>query len=501
MKRTVKSLALGALLGAASPVLANVASSQPPPDAATAEDIHRKRLRSEYLLLQDSRTTTWGSDFGVEGRLLTLRIPLANWSQEEAPVAGFVSNRVGASLTRVGFADANTTAIKDTIMNELPPFRLTLGGEGSTFNLELGAIENTLGHGALVQRYTNNPRGGFDLTNMGLVIGGQARGLGGQLMLGNLLNPGRLVGFHVKGRPVQWFLGTYTNFVPEAAGNLDMYALLMSALTIGVSGAVDTTAPTVLGERALSGDLSAPTTVPGTVGGLSLEADLGINHSIIAAHIYGNMTGLGRTFEEAAIGVNGRVGSGITQANLFGAGATVGARFNLFLEVLKIGGSMEYRLAGPNYTPTWFDRYYEGDRLFGQSGGPKITQRTMARHGYNLQLGAQVAKTLGFFWEMSDLVQLDPRFGKNDGQMRVGSILHLFGLIDLLGAYVNRGFTNYTRMFSPETSNMWLGEARLNLGPINLVGRQWRTFQVAPTGGVVARDGTSFMAEFVLGIL
>lgn len=350
MKRTVKTLALGALLGAAAPVMASVSSSQPPPDAATQEELHRKRLRTEYLLLQDSRTTTWGSDFGVEGRLLTLRIPIANWTQEEAPVAGFVSNRVGRSLTRVGFAD-NSQAIKDTIINELPPFRLTLGGEGSTFNAELGAIENTLGHGALVQRYTNNPRGGFDLSNMGLVVGAQARGLGGQVMVGNLFTPGRLVGFHVKGRPVQWFLGTYTNFVPEAAGNLDVYALLMSALTIGVSGAVDTAAPTVLGERALAGDLSAPRTVPGTVGGLSLEADLGINHSIIAAHIYGNATGLGRTFDEAGVGADGRVGSAITQTNLFGAGATVGARFNLFLELLKIGGSMEYRLAGPNYTP------------------------------------------------------------------------------------------------------------------------------------------------------
>ena len=87
MKRTVKSLALGALLGAASPVLANVASSQPPPDAATAEDIHRKRLRSEYLLLQDSRTTTWGSDFGVEGRLGAA--DLAHYRQElSAPAVG-----------------------------------------------------------------------------------------------------------------------------------------------------------------------------------------------------------------------------------------------------------------------------------------------------------------------------------------------------------------------------------------------------------------------------
>jgi hypothetical protein len=112
-----------------------------------------------------------------------------------------------------------------------------------------------------------------------------------------------------------------------------------------------------------------------------------------------------------------------------------------------------------------------------------------------------VLKTLGFFAEMSDLLQLDPRLGRNDGQVRVGGILHILGVLDFLGAYVNRGFTNYGRMFSSETTSMWLGEARFNMGPLNLVGRQWRTFEPLPTGGTVARDGTSVMAELVFGIL
>jgi hypothetical protein len=476
-------------------------TNAPGPDTATLEDLHRKRLRTEYLLLESSRTTTWGSDFGVEGRLLTLRIPLANWTNDQAPVAGLLSRRFNGGLQALHLADNNTTQLKDAVMNELPPFRLTMGSDGGTFNLALGAVENTLGHGALVQRYTNNPRGGFDLNNMGLVLGAQAKMAGGTLMIGNLLNPGRLVGFNVHGRPLEWIFGTYSNFAPEVAGNWDMYALLLSALTVGVSGAVDTTAPSVLGDKVMGGDWTAPRTVPGTVGGLTGEADLGINHSVIAAHIYGNATGLGRTFEEASLGPTGRVGGGITQTNLFGAGATVGARFNLFLEIIKIGGSMEYRLAGPNYAPTWFDRYYEADRLYGVGGGPKITQRSMARHGYNFQVGAQVLKTLGFFAEMSDLMQMDPRFGKNNGQLRLGGILHVLGFLDFLGAYVNRGFTNYGRMFAGDTTSMWLGEARMNLGPLNLVGRQWRTFEPIPTGGVAARDGTSFMAELVFGIL
>jgi len=41
---------------------------------------------------------------------------------------------------------------------------------------------------------------------------------------------------------------------------------------------------------------------------------------------------------------------------------------------------------------------------------------------------------------------------------------------------------------------MWLGEARLNLGPLNLVGRQWRTFEPLPAGGT-RPDGIHVMAE------
>ncbi|MBI5496076.1 MAG: hypothetical protein HY904_13715 [Deltaproteobacteria bacterium] len=484
-----------ATLLSGSTALANTA----PPDTATSEEVHRQRIRAEFLLLQDARTTTWGSDFGVEGRLLTLRIPLARWAYEEAPVAGFLRQRTRPVLQRLHLAGEGT-AIRDAVINELPPFRLTVGGEGSTFNAEFGAVEHTLGHGALVQRYTNNPNGGFDMSRLGLVIGANAKAVGGNLMIANLLEPGKLVGFNVHGRPIQWFAGTYSNFQPEAASNFDMYSLLMSALTVGISGAVDTSAPSVVGQSVVNGS-SLPQAIPGTVGGLSGEVDVGINHSVLAAHIYGNLTGLGRTFEEVTVGPDGRLGTGLTQASLFGAGATVGARFNIFLEVLKIGGALEYRLAGPNFTPSWFDRYYEGDRLYGLGGGPKITERSMGRHGYNLQIGAQLLKTLGVFWEMADLVQVDPRFGKNDGTMRLGGVLHLFGVLDFLGAYVNRGFNDYGRMFRGDASSMYLGEARLNLGPLNLVGRQWRTFEQQPTGGTRPRDGSSVMAELVIGLL
>lgn len=477
-------------------------------DAGTRDEIHKQRLRSEFLLLEDARTTTWGSDFGVEGRLLTIRIPLFRFGYEEASTQALLSrasrftggNRLSDRLRMADSPDAG--AVRDAVWNELPPFRVTLGGEGGTFNAELGAVENTLGHGALVQRYTNNPGGGFDMSKLGVVASARAKSVGGTIMVGNLLQPGHMVGFNVHGRPLEWIYGTYTNFEPEAAGNVDMYALLLSALTVGVSGAMDTQAPTQAANQLAAGDTAVPRFVPGTAGGLSGEVDVGLNHSILAAHLYGNLTGVGRTFQEATLGADGRCCSSNQQGNLFGAGGVVGGRANLFLEFIKIGGSVEYRLAGPNYSPTYFDRYYEGDRTFSSRlGAPKIAERSMARHGYALQLGAQVLKTLGFFMEMSDLVQLDPRFGRNDGQMRLGGILHLFGIVDLLGAYSNRHFTNYGRMFAPETTSMWLGEARVNLGPLNLVGRQWRTFEPRSQGGTTARDGTSVLAELVIGIL
>jgi hypothetical protein len=468
-------------------------------DPATRQEIHRQRLATEYLLLEDARTQTFGSDFGVEGRLLTLRLPLYRWSMEDPAASLWGKRRHGL----MG-ADSAPLPTQDDVVAELPPFRLTLGGENSTVNAELGAIEMTLGQGALVNRYVNNPRSGFDLSTFGLVLGAKAKALGGHILLGNLLQPGRFVGFNVQGRPIQWLAGTYTNFQPELIGNVDMYSLLMSSITVGLSAAVDSDASTIMGDHALSGDYSLPNQMPATAGGLSVEIDAGINHQIIDLHVFANATMLGRAFEEATIGSDGRLGSALQTTNLWGAGMNAGGRFNVFLELVKLGGLVEYRLAGPNYQPTYFDRYYEGDRIFvntASTTGPKIMQRSMGRHGYNLQLGAQVLKSLGVFVELSDLLQLDPRFGKNDASMRAGGIVHLFGVMSFLGAYVNRGFQNYGKMMSPGTSSLWLGEARLSILFFNLVARKWRSYDPTSTGGYQARDGNSLMAELVIGIL
>jgi hypothetical protein len=497
MKAASVGCSLSFLLVAA-PALADQVTDEPvhtvklDPDAQ--REVRRQTLQTEYLILEDARTTTFGSDFGTEGRLLTIRFPLYSWQYEQA------QSLLPRPLRRYQrmLEGSQRGAIQDDVMAALPPFRLTFSREGETVWGELGAIESTLGHGSLVNRYTNNPRGGLSFDSMGVVLGAQAKSVGGSIMTGNLLQPGRFIGFNVKGRPLEWIYGTYSNAEPEFFGNFDYYALLLSALTIGVSGAFDTEAARSAINFARTGDEPS---MPGTAGGLSVEADVGLNHSILQAHIYANATALARSFEEATLGADGRATTGHGTSALFGAGITPGVRFNLMLEMLKIGGALEYRLAGPNYTPAYFDRYYEGDRTATPLGVPKISARSMSRHGYSLQLGAQAFKTLGVFWEMSDLVQLDPRFGKNDATMRVGGIVHLLGVVSFLGAYVNRGFQDYARAFEPSTGGMWLGEVRLSLFCFSIVGRRWRSFERLQDGATIPRNGGSLLAEFQLGIL
>ncbi|MEW5852641.1 MAG: hypothetical protein AB2A00_27905 [Myxococcota bacterium] len=466
-------------------------------DPGTRREVRRKRLQTEFMMLEDSRTTTFGSDMGTEGRLFTIRFPLASYYYEDN-VAGAVSRKMPHPFSRyANLMPKADNGIQDDVMAELPPFRMTFMDDGETMWGELGAIETTFGHGSVINRYLNNPSGGFNLNTFGVVVGARAKSVGGSVMTGNILEPGRFLGFNVHGRPLEWIYGTYSNVEPEAAGNLDYYALLLSALTVGVTGAMDTQAPAMVKAYALD---NQPAQVPGTAGALALEGDVGINHSIISAHVYANATMLGRTFREAGLGTDGRATTGESVANLWGAGVSPGVRFNLFLELLKIGGAFEYRLAGPNYMPAYFDRNYEADRI-AYNGTPKITRRTMARHGYSLQLGAQLLKTFGLFFELDDLVQLDPRFGKNEASMRLGGILHVLGVLSFMGAYVNRGFQDYTRAWEPARTSMLLGETRLSLLFFSLVARQWRTWEPMEDGKMMPRNGNSFMAEFQIGVL
>ncbi|MEW5853307.1 MAG: hypothetical protein AB2A00_31295 [Myxococcota bacterium] len=472
----VRAIVVAGVLLAALPVKADHEQLSTT-DPALGEELLRQRLQSEYLLLERARLTPFGPAAGTEGRLFTLRLALLD-VQLQQPVTS-AAPRLQVTWGGVERQPAH-----------LPPFRLAWGQEQSVLHSQVGAIDVTLGQGALMRHYTNNPRAGLDVGLMGVVLGVNLSGVGGTVMTGNLLEPGRLVGAHVHVRPLMLLGGNVGNTLPDAWRLLDLGTVLLSSVSLGVTGVLDSELPGTF-FRGLRGptEWRLPARVPGTAGGLSGEADVGITYGPLDFRVFGNASMLGRSFQTEAAQA---------ASHLWGAGASAGVRTSISAPFLRVGGAAQYDLSGPDYLPAYFDRHHEEHRLAMDNGAPKITLRNPASHGYRLELGAQLFDALGAFWEWVDSFALDGSLDGHRTEMRLGTVLHVLGVLDLMGAYVNRGFHDYRDAFVPDVTSLWLAEARLQVLAFSLVARGWRGYHAQIERGPTPISGSSVLAEIRL---
>lgn len=453
-------------------------------DLVVQQEVHRQRVQSEFQSLEEARAGLVGPGLGVQGHLFLLRRPLFRIEfDEETAWPTWRGVRVPQDSARHP-------------VGAVPPLRLAVGGWGSSLNLQVGSIDVTMGNGTLVERYLNNPPPGGGWNALGVVLGVEAGGLGAQVMTGNLLEPGRFLALNVHGRPALWLGGGPTNVLPVMGVGWDPWTLLLRSFSVGVTAAVDTDPNRAIRRYVKEfgqGVWRLPSPLPGTTAGLSLETQWGLQHRFLSARVLGDVTALSRTFEHQTDESNVP-----RTTSLLGAGLGVGGEFDLNLWIITLGLTAHYGLYGPNYLPVYFNRYHEADRL-ALDGTPKIAVQTPLRHGYRLQLGGQVLRTLGAFVELSDARPWEPGAESDEATLRVGGVLHLFKTLSVMGAYVNRGFGDYSRMLYPGSTSMWLGEARLQVLVLALVGRAWRTYQENGKR-LEPRDGASMVVEFQIGL-
>ena len=445
-------------------------------DLVARRELRRARLDGEFDLLKDVRHDLFDAYMVTEGTRITLSLPLV-FRFDEQDVPGLRARRLVSRLappTPRGMA-----VVQDDARLDLPRAHLALGEEDGPFLFDIGAIEGSVGSGALVSDYATASGEGTGLSSPGLHLRGRTRGLGVTLFTSDVSRPGRVSAFSVSGRPLAWIWGSASNLKPEGSAELEDEGLLFNLVNVAITGAVDNQAP---------GMASGLTGSPGTAGGASLEADLGFDHELLGLKGFANATVLGR-----------RQARQTQLGDLWGAGGRAGLRGKLDVKLLQLGATAGLDLASADYLPSYFDRDYEADRVAGPTWSPKLALRTPARVGYNLAAHAQLLKSLGAFVELSDMAPLGGARG-HDIDLRVGGLWRILGFFSVMGAYVNRGAESYDKVFAPTRSATWLAEQRLSLFVFTLVARQWRSFEPVDGGRTLARDGQSLLGQVQLGI-
>jgi hypothetical protein len=172
--------------------------------------------------------------------------------------------------------------------------------------------------------------------------------------------------------------------------------------------------------------------------------------------------------------------AGVIDAAPFGIGAHPGVRAELTIPVVAdLSFEADYNFGSRGYVPRYFDRLYflERDRMFG-STLPKSTAVAPASHGYNLNVTANVLKTLSFYVEARDQIPFFADEGTNSAIITAGAgfFALFFGANATLSQagireYLAPGLFGAGFIFTAE------GRVALFANVVHLVGRYYRVHE------------------------
>ena len=131
----------------------------------------------------------------------------------------------------------------DEPLTELTSYipQIEIGEEKKLGRLQLGVLSASIGHGSLVNSYTNAPEG--VRRSLGILAEGNLAGVGGQIMTGNVLSPHTFTAGRVYGRPLMWFFAPDATFQPNEL-DIDPRTEGLGIWVTGLTAAVDMVAPT-----------------------------------------------------------------------------------------------------------------------------------------------------------------------------------------------------------------------------------------------------------------
>jgi hypothetical protein len=432
--RLVAALLGASLLGAA-PAAADASVA-----LGTAGALERAGQTQDAL--KNGNAASFGSPVTDDRRLFKLRWRLP-WILVSGANLGPSPFAAGFTATSFAVPGGLSLAAEPTAgLSALIP-SLAIGEPHKLGQLQMGALSTTLGHGTLLERYTNSPDG--MPRSPGLLVEGNLAGLGGQALVGDLFQPGAFAATRVYGRPLMWFLAPDATFQPNEL-DLDPRTELTGIWVTGASAVMDAAAPSALqGSRRV------------WALGWDNEAAL-LDNQLVKTIAFLDLN---------ALGAGGDVGFGVHP----------GATLMLDAAGFRFDARGELSFGGEGYTPRYFDRLYalERSQAFG-SEKPKIDIERPASWGYQLRMSGGFLEMLTGFIEARDQMPFDATRGGQNGQITVGASSFLFFFGGAVTA-TQTGITDYTRPGFFGRGFVVTAEGRVAVAPLNLVhlvGRWWR---------------------------
>lgn len=424
--------------------------------------------------VKNGTAASFGSPTGDDRRLFKLRWRLP-WLLIGG--GGLGPSPFASGFVPTSFAVPNGMTLAAEPMNGLSALIPTfaIGEPHKLGQVQVGALSTTLGHGSLVDRYTNSPDG--VARTPGLLLEGNLAGLGGQVLVNDMTRPQAFSATRIYGRPLMWFLAPDATLQPNEL-DLDPRTETTGMWVTGLSAVADTDAPTTNPEH------SDGTRNVWAVG-WDNEAAL-LDNQVVKAIPYVDVNALG-------------VGT------TMGFGVHPGAAFMLDAAGFRLDASGELNFGGEGYVPRYFDRLYMIERgaAFGSSK-PKLDIERPASWGYQARTSVGYMEAITAFVEVRDQMPMADARGSSSGQITAGAS----GFVFFFGGAVTAsqtGITNYAQPSFGGPGFVVTAEGRVALAAniVHLVGRWWRAHEPAGNSpdDFVINEGTALGLEVNLDFL
>lgn len=424
---------------------------------------------------RNASAASFGATSDDDRRLFKLRwrIPLYVAGDEESEITNFsLPFGLNGSSFNTGYQNLRSIPgfanYADEPLTELTSYipQIELGEERKLARLQMGVLSASVGHGSLVNAYTNAPEG--VRRTFGMLAEGNLAGLGGQIISGNLLSPHQFTAARVYGRPLLWIFAPDATFQPNEL-DIDPRTEGLGIWVTGLSAAVDVDAPmanTGLGDRSFI-----------WATGWDNEAAI-LDNQLIKLIPYLDLNVMG--------GLPGGLLGDVAM------GAHLGAETMFDVAGVRFDIDAEYNVGSDGYVPRYFDRLYTIDRedVLGVDGdAAKAGLDAPASHGYRVRLSTGFLEMFTAFLEAQDQFPMDFNRGINSARLNAG----LSGWFAFIGGSVSvsqSGITEYTSpgLMGPGFVFVAEGRVAVLLNILHIVARHYRTH-------VPDSSGTDFTVE------
>ncbi len=425
---------------------ATAARADAPVSLATRGFMERAAQGADAL--RNNSAASFGSPNYEDNRLFKLRwrlpfLVVGGDGLGPAPtIAGFAP--VGGGIASALPAGLALAAEPTQGLAQLIP-QVAIGHTKKLGQLQLGVLSTSLGHGTLVDKFTNGPDGA--VRKAGVAGEVNLAGVGAQVIVGDFLRPHELFAARVHGRPIMWFTAPDATFQPNEL-DLDPRTETTGVWVTGVSFVIDADAPVI--------------------------EEIGFDSAVWGAS-WDNEAAL---LDNQLVKAIGHIDLNVLGTGVFRAGVAAHPGLTLMTDVLgtHLEATAAAHVASDNYVPSYFDRLYavERTKAYGSSRA-KAGLDMPASVGYALHAQAGLMQAVTVFADLKDATAFDLSRGGNDATVTAGVsawLLFVGGNLTLS----QTGIHDYLQPNIMGRGFVAMAEGRVGLlfNTVHVVGRLWR---------------------------